>query len=91
MTTLPKFEYLGLPTYVGTSQSLPTNAKLGDVVMINNQLYGCTDEGWTPLYSYARNRSLLFDLYQFLEEYEDSLLKQEILDLLESHRICAYE
>ena len=79
-------------SYIGSFPELPKNAKDGELVLFKDEVYGYMNNEWVPLYSsFKKTSSMIFELLEFLKEYEDSSLKQDILDLIESYRMCGYE
>lgn len=47
---------------------------------------------WVPVSSlFSNKRTLIKDLKEFLNDYSDSPLKSEILNIIELYRMCAYE
>ena len=76
--------------YIGSSSEFPENAIEGQIIKLDGTLYGYNGEAWIYLYG-SKKSVTTSELLDFLERYEDSSLKQDILDLIESYRVCGYE
>ena len=95
MATLPKVTFNPLFTYRGSYTDFPEDASIGDLVVQDNTVYGYMGEttGWVLIsnLSSPNKKTLIKDLKEFLNDYSDSPLKSEILNIIELYRMCAYE
>lgn len=77
-------------SYIGNFSEFPENVMTGQIIKSNGIFYVYTGNDWVPLHS-SKKSVTISKLLDFLERYEDSSLKQDILELVESYRICGYE
>ena len=77
-------------SFIGSVTTLPENARKDQIIMLDGALYGYNGEDWIYLYG-SKKSVTISELLDFLGGYEDSSLKQDILDLVESYRMCGYE
>lgn len=79
--------------YKGSFDKFPEKASVGEVILNNGDgnIYVNTGTTWEIMNPMWSKSKLTEDLLEFLKDYENSSLKQDILELIESYRICGYE
>lgn len=78
--------------YTGNFETLPETATIGDVAYHQGSNYVYMDGSWVEFSSIiSSGGNLIDDLMEVLNRYKNDSLAKDILDLIETYRICGYE
>lgn len=97
MAIVPRFDIeIDIPRmiYTGNFETLPETATIGDVAHHQGSNYVYMNGSWVELVDLVSSGGNLVDeLMEVLNKprYKDNELAKDILDLIETYRICGYE
>ena len=78
--------------YIGSFETLPETATIGAVAHHQGSNYAYMGGSWVELADLiSSGGNLVDDLMEVLNRYKDNSLAKDILDLIETYRICGYE
>lgn len=80
--------------YTGNFETLPKTATIGDVAYHQGSNFVYMDGSWVELSSIiSSGGNLVDDLMEVLNKpsYKDNELAKDILDLIETYKVCGYE
>ena len=79
-------------SHLGNFETLPETATNGDVVYHQGSNLVYMDGSWIELADLVPSGgNLVDDLMEVLDRYKNNSLAKDILDLIETYRICGYE
>ena len=81
-------------SYVGNFETLPETATIGDVAHHQGSNYVYRGGSWVELVDLVSSGgNLVDDLMEVLNKpsYKDNSLAKDILDLIETYKVCGYE
>lgn len=78
--------------YTGNFETLPETATIGDVAYHQGSHLVYMDGSWVELSSIiSSGGNLVDDLMEVLDRYKNNSLAKDILDLIETYKVCGYE
>ena len=79
-------------SYTGNFETLPETATIGDVAYHQGSNFVYMDGSWVELSSIiSSGGNLVDDLMEVLDRYKNNSLAKDILDLIETYKVCGYE
>ena len=79
-------------SYIGNFKTLPETATIGDVARHQGSNLVYIGGSWVELSNIvSADGNLVDDLMEVLNRYENNSLAKDILDLIETYKVCGYE
>ena len=95
MATLPRFDIeMDTPrvSYIGNFDTLPEVSSDGNMASHNGRTFIYRNGFWIELADLVPSGgNLVDDLMEVLDRYKNNSLAKDILDLIETYKVCGYE
>ena len=95
MTTLPRLDIeIDIPrmSYVGNFETLPEVSSEGTIASHHGRTFIYRNGLWIELADLVSSGgNLVDDLMEVLNRYKNNSLTKDILDLIETYKVCGYE